>query len=81
MEMIKVRNNITIISNIDTMQFFVADNHCEEHNLGDAFVPCTYSLPMFVTPRDFLPSGIIKSKEDLVNVFYDDMVEIPNPNN
>lgn len=70
---------ITIISNMDTMQYFIADNHCQEHNLGDAFVPCTYRLPMFVEPRKTLPSGVINTKEDLVTIFYDDMVEIPNP--
>lgn len=70
---------ITIISNLDTLQYFFANNHCQEHGLGDSFVPCTYRLPIQVEPRDILLSGIINTKEDLVNIFYNDMVEIPNP--
>lgn len=59
--------------------YFFTKNHCQNHGLGDDFVPCTYYLPMEVTPRESVPDGIVRNVKDLVAVFYFDMNEIPNP--
>ena len=42
-------------------------------------MPCTYTLPVYVEPRPCVPDGIVRNVTDLVNVFYVDMKEIPNP--
>lgn len=78
----KIMNNkqqIVVISNMDNNTFFFSTNHCQEHNLGDNYVPCTHSIPIFVEPRPTVPDGIVKSVADLINVFYDDMKQIDNP--
>lgn len=61
------------------MTYFFSTDHCQKHNLGDSYVPCTHTIPSRCKPRKTLPDGIIKEKTDLVNVFYDDMTEIENP--
>jgi len=70
-------NHISIISNSDTNEFFVSNQHCDYDLPG--FVPVTYSLPMEVAPRETLPSGIVKTLEDVIGVFYSDMKKIENP--
>lgn len=71
---------IITISNLSTMQYFFTTDHCQDHGLGDDWVPCTYKLPGYVEPRACVPDGYVRTKEDYVNVFLDDMQEIPNPN-
>ena len=74
-----MKKQIITISNIDTKEYFFTTNHCQDHNLGNSWVSCTYTIPMYVEPRKSVPDGIIKDKADLVSVFYDDMIEISNP--
>ena len=71
---------ITIISSLDRKLFFQSTDHCQEHGLGNDFIPVTYTLPMQVSPRNSLPNGLIKNLNELISIFYDDMIEIPNPN-
>ncbi len=74
-----MKKSIVIISNMSNKTFFFSTNHCQKHGLGDDYVPCTHTIPNLVTPRETLPSGLIKNVQDLITVFYDDMIEIPNP--
>ena len=67
------------ISNYDTKQFFFSTDHCQNHGLGDSWVPCTAQIPMRVKPRETLPSGLITNKDEYKLVFYNDFTEIPNP--
>ena len=71
---------IVVISNMDNSTYFFSKDHCQNHGMGDSFVPCTHYIPSRVVPRKSVPDGIIKNITDLVAVFYDDMVEIDNPN-
>ena len=71
---------IVTISNLGDNTFFFSKDHCQEHGLGNEYVPCTHYIPSMVTPRESVPDGVIKNVKDLVAVFYYDMIEIPNPN-
>lgn len=70
---------VTIISSLDRKIFFQSTDHCQKHKLGNDFVPTTYKLPMKVIPRKSLPSGLIRNIDELISIFYDDMIEITNP--
>lgn len=81
-------NQIIIICNVDTNEYFFTTDHCQPHNLGEQWVSTTNTLPMQVTPRESLPSGIITNKEEYKLIFcrrvpYSDIVEyykeISNP--
>jgi len=74
-----MKKQIIVISNMDNMTYFFSTNHCQNHGLGDNYVPCTHYIPSRVEPRESVPNGIINNVNDLVAVFYDDMKEIPNP--
>jgi len=74
-----MRKSIVVISNLDNMTYFFSTNHCQEHGLGECFVPCSHAVPMYVEPRPCVPNGVVRNVTDLVAVFYDDMQEIPNP--
>lgn len=71
------KTSIVVIS--DMKNYFFSTNHCQDHNLGDDFIPCTFSIPMFVEPRESCPTGIITNKEELKKVMFYDEIEIPNP--
>jgi hypothetical protein len=71
---------IITITNLSLGQFFFTTDHCQNHGLGPDWVPCTATLPMHVVPRPCVPDGIVRTKEDYVNVFRSDTIEIPNPN-
>lgn len=82
------RQYIITVSNLDTMEYFFTTDHCQKHGLGDKWVPCTYRLPMQVTPRESLPFGLVTNKEELKTIFYNKLPitdqdifykEIPNP--
>lgn len=75
-----MKNQIVVIANYENNTYFFSKDHCQNHGLGNDFVPCTHYLPSHVMPRKSLPDGIIRSVSDLVCVFYSDMKEIPNPN-
>ena len=74
-----MKTQIVVISNMDDNTYFFSKNHCQKHNLGENFVPCTHSIPSNVEPRKSVPDGTIKNVNDLVAVFYHDMTEIKNP--
>lgn len=71
--------SIITISNYEKKQFFFSNDHCQKHNLGEDWVPCTARIPMQVVPRPGLESGMITNKEEYKRVFYTDHEEIPNP--
>ena len=57
----------------DKRYYFFSNDHCfgydNERNKLDA-VPCTTTIPMNVSPRVKLPSGIIASVDDYIKIFY-----------
>lgn len=75
----KKQTRIVVISNYDDKTYFFSKDHCQNHGLGNKYVPTTHFLPCQVTPRKSVPDGIIKNVKDLISVFYYDMKEIPNP--
>lgn len=74
-----MNNQIVVIFNMDDNTYFFSKDHCQNHGLGDNYVPCTHYIPSYVTPRKSVPDGIIKNVKDLVAVFYHDAKEIANP--
>jgi hypothetical protein len=73
------KRKIIVISSLEKMTYFFTIDHCQNHLMGDDFIPCTHTIPINVEPREILIDGVIKNVKDLVNIFYDDMNEIPNP--
>lgn len=71
--------NIITISNLTTKEFFFTTDHCQDHGLGPEWVPCSYRLPMTVTPREGIEDGIVDTPRKLVKVFYDDHIKVLNP--
>lgn len=74
-----MKNQVVVISNMNDNTYFFSKDHCQNHGLGNNFVPCTHYLPSQVEPRESVPDGIVKDVKDLVAVFYYDMQEIKNP--
>ena len=79
-----MKTDIITISNLDKNQFFFTTDHCQPHNLGSSWVSCTSTLPMVVTPRKSLPTGIITNKAEYKKVMCngfggEPMEDIPNP--
>lgn len=75
-----MKNFIITHTNADTGEFFFSTDHCQKHNLGDRWVPCTYGpLPGHVSPRPSLPTGVINNKEDYLKVFGVNNKQILNP--
>lgn len=60
-------------------QYFFSTDHCQDTPKDEGWVPTTFHLPMHVVRRPSLPSGIIRTAEELVRVFESDSTEIPNP--
>jgi len=58
-----------------SLKILIFINICSAEN----YVPCSHTVPMYVEPRPDIPDGFVRNATDLVNVFYDDMKEIPNP--
>lgn len=72
-------STLIVICNSNTKEYFFTTDHCQNHNLGDYFVPVTMGLPLFVVKRESCPDGWVKNKEDYKKVFQYDGKEIPNP--
>jgi len=68
----------TIVSNRERAEFFFARFH-SNYNLGDEWVPVSFSLPMSVVPRPSLPTGIVKTIEQHNMIFFSDSKQIPHP--
>jgi len=58
--------HFTVIANLDTMEYFFSTDHCQE--VEEGFIPVTHYLPKRM------------SKEEVVEKYYSDHKEIPNPN-
>lgn len=74
-----MKKQIIVIANMENNTYFFTKDHCQDHKLGENYVPCTHIIPSYVMPRPSVPNGIIQDVHDLVSVFYNDMKEIPNP--
>lgn len=74
------KKTIVVIANHDEGKYFFSTNHCQNHGLSEKYVPVTHYFPREVAPRKELPTGKVDNVKDIVLVFYNDMVEIPNPN-
>ena len=74
-----MKKQIVVISSMENNTYFFSKNHCQEHNMGNHYVPTTHTIPSFCEPRKSVSDGIIKDVKDLIAVFYDDMEEITNP--
>ena len=82
------RSSIIIHSKLHDMkreEYFFSTDHCQgvkgrsEGTYPEGFVPCTFTLPMSVVPRPSLLSGRVETVADLINIFFSDAKEIPNP--
>jgi hypothetical protein len=70
---------IITISNLDRQEFFFTKNYTQDHGLGPDWVHCSTRIPMYVEPRPCVPDGWVRNVEDYINVFYDDHIQIENP--
>ncbi len=68
---------ITVLYSYLTDKYFFSTDHCQKTRSD--FIPITYSVPHTVQPRPSLPNGIVKSKKDVIAVYYSAKKEIPNP--
>ena len=74
-----LRKTIVVIASHDERKYFFSKDHCQNHGLNETYVPVTHYFPSEVVPRKELPTGHVNNVKDIVSVFYNDMVEIPNP--
>ncbi len=65
----KMSKIIKIISSYEEKKYFFTTDHCQDHGLGDTYIPASYNIGM-----------TWHNKCDVVSVFYQHMDEIPNPN-
>lgn len=83
------RGDAAIYCSQKRKEFFFTIDHCQ--SLGDDsgksdilkdddWVPVSFGIPMYVKPRESVPDGIVRTKEQYVSVFHYDEREIPNPN-
>jgi hypothetical protein len=73
-----MEKHYTIVSNRNRGEFFYAKFH-SNYNLGDDWVPVSFSLPMTVVKRSSLPTGIVETIEQHNMIFFHDSKEIPHP--
>lgn len=73
------RTHIVIISSYNKNQYFFSNDHCQDHGLGEDFVPVTHYLPARCVPREGIEDGIIDTVEKWLICCYSDMTEIENP--
>jgi len=72
-----MRNNyLIVVSNDDTKEYFISDKH-DDYGLK-GFIPVTHYLPSHVVPRKGFENGILKTPQDILNLFYDDYTDISN---
>lgn len=78
-----MKYSITTVENVDTGEFFFSTEHSDQ-GLGEPWVPVTYYLPRYVTPRSGFERCVIKNKEDLKTfkeVCGHEEISNPNPVN
>lgn len=72
-ERIETNRRLVSISSFTEGVYFFADDHCYGFEvLPDHFVSSTSSLPMAVTARESLPTGIITNIDEYISIFYHD---------
>lgn len=76
-----MKDKIVVISSIEKNEFFFSTDQYQKHGLGESFFAYTYLFPLYVTPRQSLPTGIITCKEDIINVLYNNVIQRINPDN
>jgi hypothetical protein len=79
-------SNVVIVhTNSDLSQFFLSTSHCQKYKNPDTYpqglewVPVTHHLPHYLAPRPSCPEGCVRTVKDVINVYYYDLTEIPNP--
>jgi hypothetical protein len=73
-----MENRYTVVCNGNRQEYFFANSH-HDYNLGDDWVPVSFSLPMSVSPRPSLPDGLVDTLEKYIMIFHYDEKEIPHP--
>ncbi len=68
-------SSVTVFSN--GKEFFFSTSSGQD--VPEGFVQTTITLPLEAKPRPSLPSGVIKTAEDVKKVFAQGEKEIPNP--
>lgn len=68
---------VIMFQNAEREEYYFSTDHCQPHEPG--FIPSTTCLPLHVVKRLSLPSGVVTTVEDLLNVFHRGEREIPNP--
>lgn len=58
-------------------EYFFSTHHTQP--TGGDFVAVSYVLPMRVVRRSIVPDGWVRTLSQLIQVFYNDGTEIPNP--
>ncbi|MDP3710594.1 MAG: hypothetical protein Q8R29_02605 [bacterium] len=59
-------------------EYFFSTKHFQCSS-PERFIPVTHSLPHEVRPRPGLTDGVVRTKRDVVVIYYYDMKEVPNP--
>lgn len=70
------RSSLTTLVSSGNGRFFFSDDHCFGTGVLDEFVPVTTQIPMSVTPRECLPSGLVDSVETYLLIFHKNMQNI-----
>lgn len=70
--------HFTICSNLEAHQFFFCRYH-SDYNLGDAWVPISFTLPTWIVPRPGFEDGCVETVEEWIHIFKFDNVQIPHP--
>lgn len=71
-------NTIIVVFNEKTQEYFFAEEH-SNYGLGDDWIPMTTTMPIKVSPRVSLPSGLVTNKEEYKRIFCVNMKEIESP--
>jgi len=58
-----MKNRLTIIKSVVTNEYFYSIDHCQPMDDSN-WVPCSLSLPHFITPREGFENGILETFKD-----------------
>lgn len=69
---------IIVVESSEDNSFFFSKKHS---NCGAPkhYIPITFQIPMRIAEREGAEDGIVRNKEQLIEVFFKGMKEIPNP--
>lgn len=76
------RSTLVCISSFEKGTFFFSDDHCfgvgVEELKNKGFVPCSAGIPLYVKPREILPSGVVTNIQEYIDIFHKDERLIEN---